>query len=156
MKIIIWMLLIISTFMVGCDANSTQSVRQTLEGLNLKINAEIKSDYDKEKKASEEIKKAEEESTSTSTEKAEVKSDNESQVVDQKASEKVEDRTENDEDKPMAFKEITECSKAGITAKTNEIFYAENSQVKSIDSKNEKQLKAWKKIYGEVEKDCNN
>ena len=38
--------------------------------------------------------------------------------------------------------------------KKNQAFYAKNSQVKSIDSKNKEQVKAWKKIYKEFEAKC--
>jgi hypothetical protein len=156
MKIIVSMLLIISTLTVGCD-------RQTLEGLNLKINAEVNSDYDKEKSASAEndsteLRTGNKTETSSVGKRLESKSEKEStpEVAEKKQEKEINKVTENDPDEPMAFKEIRECSKAGITAKTNEIFYADNNQVKSIDSKNEKQLKVWKKIYSEVEENCNN
>ncbi|NCO78318.1 MAG: hypothetical protein GW795_04060 [Cyanobacteria bacterium] len=157
MKIIVSMLLIISTFVVGCD-------REALDGLNLKINAEVNSNYDKDK---DKDKNSSPEKTNTeasitkqenqSIDKSEVKSNNESSsaISDNQSSQKVDNVIENDVDKPMEFKEIKECSKAGITAKTNEIFYADNSQLKSIDSKNEKQLRQWKNIYAQVEKECN-
>lgn len=151
MKIIVLMLLIISTLIVGCD-------RETLDGLNLKINTEVNSDYDKEKNTSAETNKTEvvEKEETASEEKASESEQESTQEVVENKEEKEVKITENDPDQPMAFKEISECSKAGITAKTNEIFYADNPQVKSVDSKNDKQLKAWKKIYNEVEKNCNN
>ncbi len=153
MKIIASMLLIISTFIVGCD-------REALDGLNLKINAEVNSNYDKDKNSSPEKTNTEASTTkqeNQSIDKSEVKSNNESSsaISDNQSSQKIDNVIENDVDKPMEFKEIKECSKAGITAKTNEIFYADNSQLKSIDSKNEKQLKQWKTIYTQVEKECN-
>jgi FtsZ-interacting cell division protein ZipA len=157
MKIIVSMLLIISTLIVGCD-------RETLDGLNLKINTEVNSDYDKEKSTSAETNKTkvstevvEKEETPSEEKASESEQESTQEVVENKEEKEVNKITENDPDQPMSFKEISECSKAGITAKTNEIFYADNPQVKSIDSKNEKQLQAWKKIfYTEVEKNCNN
>ncbi|BAQ60588.1 hypothetical protein GM3708_994 [Geminocystis sp. NIES-3708] len=148
------MLLIISTLIVGCD-------RQTLDGLNLKINAEVNSEYDKDKNLSEEenqtqVTEKEEISSEEKTSTSESDKELTTEIVNNKQEKEEEKITENDPDQPMAFKEINECSKAGITSKTNEIFYADNPQVKSIDSKNEKQVKAWKKIYNEVEKNCNN
>jgi hypothetical protein len=154
MKIFVLMLLAISTLTVGCD-------RQTLDGLNLKINGEINSNYDKEKTTSEEkvsteVAEKEEKSSEEKTLESKTEQESNQEVVGNNQQKEVNQITENDPDQPMAFKEIGECSKAGITAKTNEIFYADNTQVKSIDSKNEKQVKAWKKIYNEVEKNCNN
>lgn len=154
MKIIVLMLLAMSTLMIGCD-------RQTLDGLNLKINGEINSNYDKEKttsaeKVSTEVAEKEEKSSEEKTLESKSEEESTQEVVENNQQKEVNQVRENDPDQPMAFKEIGECSKAGITAKTNEIFYADNTQVKSIDSKNEKQLKAWKKIYNEVEKNCNN
>lgn len=151
----------LSIFLVGCD-------RATLDGLNLKVNADIKSGYDKESEEANNNKSSEgsiEMTDKTPAEMAEnftkaVQKTIETKIED-KSTEKVaenkpvaENNIKSDPDEPMAFKEIAECSKAGITAKTNEIFYADNSQVKSIDSKNEKQVKAWKKIYSQVEGEC--
>lgn len=164
MKIFFLIVLSLSTLLGGCD-------RATLDGLNLKINADLKSDYDKK---SEEVNKnqssdnAGENSEKTPAQMAEnftkaVKKTIETKIEEKPTDDKVtedkpvaENNIKNDPDEPMPFKEIAECSKAGITAKTNEIFYANNSQVKSIDSKNEKQVKAWKKIYSQVEAECKN
>ncbi len=145
-KIFAVLLSISSLMMVGCDRN-------TLNGLNLKINGEINSSYDNEVKETQ----SSEESVSQTKTKAQVKetvSEESSAKVEKKESVKQVNQTENDPDAPMAFKEIAECSKAGITAKTNEIFYADNPQVKSIDSKNQKQVKEWERIYAEVEQKC--
>ncbi|WP_017296068.1 hypothetical protein [Geminocystis herdmanii] len=162
MKIFFLMVFGLSTLLVGCD-------RATLDGLNLKVNADIKSGYDKE---SEEANKDQSSETSiemtdkTPSEMAEsltkavqktIETKKETQSTEKVAENKPvsENNVKNDADEPMPFKEIAQCSKAGITAKTNEIFYADNSNVKSIDSKNEKQVKAWKKIYSQVEQECN-
>lgn len=159
-KIFAVLLFISSFIMVGCD-------RATLDGLNLKINAEVQSDYDdetNEKKNNNENKNENKEtksseSSSENNAKAEVEKP-ESTVVTQKEetsktpSAQENNTAENDPDAPMPFKEIPECSKSGITAKTNEIFYADNPQVKSIDSKNQKQVKEWQRIYAQVEKEC--
>lgn len=157
MKIFLLLVLSLSTFLVGCD-------RATLDGLNLKVNADIKSGYDKESETTSNDKSSETASETTDKTASEM-TENPTKTVQKTIETKeetqskenvAENNVKNDADEPMPFKEITECSKAGITAKTNEIFYANNSNVKSIDSKNEKQVKAWKKIYSEVEKDCNN
>lgn len=136
--------------MTGCD-------RTTLEGLNLKINADIKSGYDndnasKEKSAPENPGEGETETTPrmSEREKEDIPTNLQNKPIVEVNNTKV-----SDPDAPMAFEDIPQCSKSGITAKTNEIFYANNGQVKSIDSKNEAQVKQWKKIYGEIEKNCN-
>lgn len=162
MKIFFLIALSLSTLLVGCD-------RATLDGLNLKVNADIKSGYDKESEEANNNKSSESSIETTDKTPAQM-AENFTKAVQKTIETKIEDKSaekvvenkpvaqnniESDADEPMAFKEIAECSKAGITAKTNEIFYADNSQVKSIDSKNEKQVKAWKKIYSQVEKQCN-
>lgn len=168
MKILFLFLLIVSTFLGGCDRNA-------LDGLNLKINTEVKSDYDDDKnnqdnndsqnetsdnnahnnasESSSAVNDNKNNNATETTKKATMESANE--PTTEKNANNV-NGLEPDADQPMPFKEITQCSKAGITAKTNEIFYAENANVKSIDSKNEQQMKAWKKIYAQVEKECQN
>lgn len=156
MKIFFLMVLSLTTLLVGCD-------RATLDGLNLKVNADIKSGYDKKSETTSNDKSSETASETTDKTASEM-TENPTKTVQKTMETKeeaqstenvAENNVKSDADEPMPFKEITECSKAGITAQTNEIFYANNSNVKSIDSKNEKQVKAWKKIYSEVEKDCN-
>jgi hypothetical protein len=162
MKIFFLMVLSLSTFLLGCD-------RATLDGLNLKINADIESDYDKESETTNNDQSSETSAETTNnnpSDMAENVTEEEEKTMEAKQEEQTtenlgenqnvaENNINNEADAPMPFKEIAQCSKAGITAKTNEIFYADNSNVKSIDSKDEKQVKAWKKIYSEVEKDCN-
>ncbi|BAQ64764.1 hypothetical protein [Geminocystis sp. NIES-3709] len=161
MKIIFLVLFAMSGLLVGCD-------REALQGLNLKINTEVKSDYDKEDTEIEEVEEVKDNIGESSTETdnnissevdpnpLESKTENNpSQSISENNTE-VTNGIEKDPDEPMPFKEISNCSKSGITAKTNEIFYADNSHLKSIDSKDEKQMKIWKKIYSEVEKECNN
>lgn len=157
MKIFFLMVLSLTTLLVGCD-------RATLDGLNLKVNADIKSGYDKESETTNNKKSSDtslEITDKTPSEMAESFTKAVQKTIETKT-EKVaenkpvaENNIKSDADEPMPFKEIAQCSKSGITAQTNEIFYADNSNVKSIDSKNEKQVKAWKKIYNQVEKDCN-
>ena len=140
MKNIAIIVLVLSSFITGCD-------RDTLQGLNLKINAEVKSDYENQTTP--------ESNNNSSTEpqaNQEARSTSSAPETAQPQPTKV--SKEPDPDTPMAFKEVTDCSESGIRAKTNEIFYANNSQVKSIDSKNEKQVKEWKKIYQKVEASC--
>lgn len=155
-------LLVVSVFLVGCD-------RRALEGLNLKINAEIKSGYEKGKdtaspqpqQQSQTVSPGNNGNTEATSETpqqqdnvitSQPKGNNKtsSDKTDEAASppspspggfaEKSESESpqvqvkvkESDPDAPMPFKEIPECSPAGITAKTNEIFYARNPQIKSI------------------------
>lgn len=164
-KIFAVLLLMSSVMMVGCD-------RATLDGLNLKINTEIKSDYNEQKNQNkEDQERGNKENETSETESSQPPSENNATATidknqesasESQTKETAETQTaqqnntaENDPDAPMPFKEIPECSKAGITAKTNEIFYADNPQVKSIDSKNQKQVKEWKRIYAQVEQECN-
>lgn len=142
MKNSVVLLLLFTTFITGCD-------RDTLSGLNLKINAEVKSDYEEETTATEGSSETQVETKSVT--QAETKSETEKSAT----TKIINVRETDDPDAPLAFKEIQECSKAYITAKTNEKFYAKNSQLKSLDSKNEEQLKEWKQIYQEIEKGCN-
>lgn len=163
-KIFAVLLLISSLMMVGCD-------RATLDGLNLKINTEVQSDYDDETNEDEnnnqnenennEAQSSESPSENNATnataeveENQESASDTQTTETSETQSAQQNETAENDPDAPMPFKEIPECSKSGITAKTNEIFYADNPQVKSIDSKNQKQVKEWERIYAQVEKEC--
>lgn len=174
-------LLVASVFLAGCD-------RQALEGLNLKINAEIKSGYEKGKETASPQTQQDSQTVSPGNHNTnrEVTGQTPQQQPDNtvtsqlKGNNKASDKTENtppsspspsqeattestevqvkvkesDPDAPMPFKEIPECSPAGITAKTNEIFYARNPQIKSIDPKNPEQMKQWKEIYAQEAKKC--
>lgn len=142
MKNIALILLILSSVIAGCD-------RDTLKGLNLKINAEVKSDYDNEVTT----KGGNNVSTETKIETKKLPIEQASQSESKVKATPT--KGTNDPDTPMAFNEISDCSEAGIRAKTNEIFYSDNPQVKSIDSKNKEQVKKWKTIYKEVENTCN-
>jgi len=158
-KIFAVLLLISSLMIVGCD-------RATLDGLNLKINTEVQSDYDDEDNEDDNENEnegnesqssqspSENNATAQVEENQESASENQNSEASQPQSAQKNDTAENDPDAPMPFREIAECSKAGITAKTNEIFYADNPQVKSIDSKNQKQVKEWERIYAQVEQEC--
>ena len=142
MKNISLILLLLGTLTTGCD-------RDTLKGLNLKINAEVKSDYDGQAEVNQETQP-------TNNPTVVENNQPESTTAETQAETKLVRKTVTDDpDAPLDFKAIQDCSKAGIKAKTNEIYYAENSQVKSIDSKNEKQVKQWKKIYAQVSQSCN-
>lgn len=141
MKNIILILVLFTTLITGCD-------RDTLNGLNLKINAEVKSDYEEEKSSTQENNQTQVEAKKeTATPESEAETEPSKKVI--------EVRETDNPDAPLAFKDIQECSEADIIAKTNEKFYGNNAQLKSVDSKNEEQVKQWKKIYQEVEKSCN-
>ena len=127
------------SLITGCDRN-------TLSGLNLKINAEVKSDYE-EKQTS-----AQKHNSTQVEAKKEIKTP---ELKTEATKKIVEVRETNNPDAPLAFNEIRQCSEADIIAKTNEKFYAKNAQLKSVDSKNKEQVKQWKKIYQQVEKSCN-
>ncbi len=144
MKNIALILLVFSTLITSCD-------RDTLKGLNLKINAEVKSDYDETANPEKEKISIEEQNTIETKKSPEVEANN----IESKPTTVKKVRQVADPDAPIAFKEIKDCSEAAIRAKTNEKFYGDNSQLKSIDSKNKKQVKEWEKIYQEMEKACN-
>ena len=156
MKTIVLALLAISTLITSCD-------RDTLNGLKVKIDAEVKSEYDEGSNSSETVTEKNTSVETQTTTKVETEESNSNQVTakeDKTETESVVSNStkkvskESDPDAPMAFNKITDCSDAGIRAKTNEAFYAKNSQVKSIDSKNKEQVKAWKKIYKKFEAKC--
>ena len=154
MKTIVLALLAVSTLITSCD-------RDTLNGLKVKIDAEVKSEYDEGSNSSETVTEKNTSVETQTTTKIETEESNSNQVTakEDKTESVVSNSTkkvskESDPDAPMAFNKITDCSDAGIRAKTNEAFYAKNSQVKSIDSKNKEQVKAWKKIYKEFESKC--
>ena len=123
-----------TTLIAGCD-------RYALSGLNLKINAEVKSDYE------EKTTKITENYSPQVEEKKERETSRQTKII------KV--RETDGLDAPLAFKSIEECSEADIRGKTNKKIYAKNAQLKSIDSKNEEQIKQWEKIYQEIEESCN-
>lgn len=150
MRIALLLVILVSSLMTGCDRN-------TLQGLNLKFNGEIKSDYEEnsdsnqnQTKYNTEIKPEQSQEPANNQSEPEIVPD----TLKNKPIQQVNNTKDSDPDAPMAFKPISDCTKSGITAKTNEIFYSNNSQVKSIDSKDEKQLKAWQEIYNKVEASC--
>lgn len=129
-----------SLILVGCD-------KEALDGLNIKINADIKSDYEKEK-VTENNQSPEVKATSETKSPAEnVKVENNQNTVTNNQTTMV------DGDQPMPFKAIAQCTPAGITVATNEQFYA-NSGVKSVNSKNTEELKKWQELYDKIEAQC--
>jgi hypothetical protein len=152
MKIILIAIVIVSSILGGCD-------RQTLDGLNLKFKGELNSDYKNsqtETKNSSESQSNTEEKTSSKEEVANNETKNTSEVVSNKEVKEVQETSNSNPDAPLPFKQVKECSDAGIIAETNKIFYAQNPNVKSINSKNEEQVKAWKLIKNEVKEKCEN
>lgn len=159
MKIFFLLVVFVSSLTTSCDRN-------TLQGLNVKLNAEIKSDYENKENSAQteyntEVKPSNPQAPVNNNSNTESLPDSlKNQAVQQvnnikeNITENIKTQTEPDPDEPIAFKPIAECSKSGITAKTNEVFYGNNPQVKSIDSKDEKQIKAWKEIYAKIEASC--
>jgi hypothetical protein len=150
MRIALLLVILVSSLITGCDRN-------TLQGLNLKFNGEIKSDYEQKNDSNQNQTKY---NTEIKPEQSQEPANNQSEpenipdTLKNKPIQQVNNTKDSDPDAPMVFKPISDCTKSGITAKTNEIFYSNNSQVKSIDSKDEKQLKAWQEIYNKVEASC--
>ncbi len=143
MKITILILSFLSFALVGCD-------RETLEGLNIKINADINSDY---KNNNEELKTDSQSASSTNNDNSETPSSD--STNDSSNSKIVTNNSVSDPDVPMPFRTIADCSPSGITMKTNETYYASRGQVKSINSKDVQELKEWKEMYGKFEAECN-
>jgi hypothetical protein len=146
MKILLIAVTTISTLLVGCD-------RQTLQGLNLKFRAELNSNYDN----SEAKTQPQSESNSPVAENPVSSQDS---ATNRPSAETFpnqpvrEIKAESDPDGPLPFKPLKDCSEAGITAQANKIFYASNPNLKSIDSKDEQQVKEWKAIYRQLEQKC--
>jgi hypothetical protein len=159
MKPIFLALILVTSVLGGCD-------RETLQGLNIKFQGEVNTDYDSSSDG--EAQKSEvggNESNPTTRDNSPSPSEKiknqpvkevkrESQLDSEPKSVSEQPTLQPDSDQPIAFKPMENCSPSGITAKTNEIYYSKNSQVKSIDSKNEKEMSEWKKIYAEVEAKC--
>ncbi|MBE9222248.1 hypothetical protein IQ215_06010 [Cyanobacterium stanieri LEGE 03274] len=134
MKKTILILFVLSFTLVGCD-------RATLDGLNLRINADIRSDYDKQEETSENSNNNSESNNNPNINTSSPNNHNTSNVV-------------NDPDGGIPFNPIANCSPSDITRRTNEEFYSSRGQVKSIDSKNQEEVNAWKEIYGRIETEC--
>jgi len=49
---------------------------------------------------------------------------------------------------------LKDCSEAGITAKTNELFYADNPDLESINSQDRQKVEEWKSIYHQIKSKC--
>ncbi|MBF2055638.1 MAG: hypothetical protein IGQ45_00150 [Cyanobacterium sp. T60_A2020_053] len=139
-KAVLLLLSLSSFILISCD-------KEALDGLNIKINADIKSDYEKEK-ATENSQSSEVTATSETKSPVEnAKTENNQNAITNNQTTMV------DGDQPMPFKAIAECTPAGITVTTNEQFYA-NSGVKSVNSKNSEELKKWQELYNKIEAEC--
>ncbi len=164
MKKLVILLIITSTLLGGCN-------KELLDGLNLKFKGEFNSDYkEKTEQENQNFSQSDRQTNNHTSDKID------DEVIPENSSEKVEENqpelfrkkpvtevnnssnqdSTNDPDAPMAFKQLKECTEAGITAKTNEEFYSQNPNLKSIDSKNPQQLKAWKSLYQEIQQECDN
>jgi len=134
MKITIVIISLLSLTLVGCD-------KETLDGLNININADIKSDYNKEEVTTDNQSNPDSTENVVGTPSNQISNNNST-------------ANNSDPDAPLPFRPISDCSPSGITMKTNETFYAGRGQVKSIDSKNEQELKAWREMYAKFEAEC--
>lgn len=132
MKKTILILSILSFALVGCD-------RTTLDGLKLRINADIKSDYEQEEETPENPANP---------------SNNNSQINNNSTPNNTTSNVVNDPDRGIPFNPIADCSPSDITRRTNEEFYSSRGQVKSIDSKNQEEVNAWKAIHNKIEAQC--
>lgn len=137
MKKTIVILSLLSLTLVGCD-------RDTLDGLNIRINADIQSDYEREQEATE--------NPSNSSDNNVQNPQNNSNDINSNPNNG--SGVVNDPDAPMPFSAIADCSPSSITQRTNEEFYSSRGQVKSIDSRNEQEMSAWKEIHGRIEAQC--
>lgn len=152
MKTILIAVVIVSSLLGGCD-------RDTLQGLNLKFKGEINSDYQQKEANNEDSSQSNSpvtENTPSREEKPNNGEKNTSEVRGNKPVKEVNNQSNSDPDAPLPFNPLKDCSDSGINAKTNEIFYANNGNVKSINSKNEEEVKEWKSIYNEVKSKCQN
>lgn len=148
MKALIIALTIFSTLLTGCD-------RQTLDGLRLRFEADVQSDYEdpesEPNSQSQSSQSSQPSESSESSESSEAASEQEERSPKQ-AVRQVKSGPDPDEAPP--FNPLEACSKGGIIAQTNKIFYKNNPQVKSIDSKNKEQMKKWEQIQIQVQEDC--
>ncbi|AUC59704.1 phospholipid trafficking lipoprotein MlaA [Cyanobacterium sp. HL-69] len=138
MKKTILILSTLSFFLVGCD-------RAALDGLNLKINADIRSDYDEQtqtiENSSDNNNSANSPSNTNTSTNSNPPTSNNTNAVD-------------NSDSPRSLSPIAQCSSSDITMRANQEFYSSRGQVKSIDSKNEEEMKAWKEIRANIEAEC--
>lgn len=148
MKIMIIAMVVISTFLGGCN-------RETLDGLNIKVKGELNSDYNDNKKENENSSKSTNtENTASPENELEEKNQETPNII--KNQQVIEVKNNSNPDAPLPFYPIKDCSESGIVAETNKIFYAQNQNVKSIDSKNKEQMNKWKTIKNKVKNKCEN
>ena len=140
MKALVIALTIFSTLLTGCD-------RQTLDGLRLQFNADLKSDYEDREREQGSEPTSQSQPTQPSEPAAQQEEKPQNQPVRQV-------KSESDPDEAPPFRPLEACSKGDIIAQTNKIFYKNNPQVKSIDSKNKKQMKNWEQIQAQVKQKC--
>lgn len=149
MKITLIVVAFLSTFLAGCD-------KEMLNGLNIKFQGEVSSDYQEgqQNNSDSPSNSTETENKSFSEEKSDSIEPQKPEVFRNKPVREVNNQSNSDPDAPLPFYALKDCSDAGITAKTNEVFYAKNPNVKSINSKNQQQLKEWKSLYQEIKAQC--
>jgi hypothetical protein len=150
MKITLVAIAIVSSLLVGCD-------RQILKGLNIKFQGEIKSDYqdsESQNQDSSPSNSAITENNPSNQEKSNNLENDTPEVFRNQPLREVKRESTSDPDAPLAFKPLKDCSDAGITAKTNELFYAANPNLKSINSQDREKVAEWKSIYNQVKGKC--
>lgn len=138
MKKTILILSILSFALIGCD-------RDTLDGLNLKINADIRSDYEKEQQTTDNPSNPSNNTSENTNNPTSNTNSNPNTTTG---------TVVNDPDSAMPFNPIANCSPSDITRRANEEFYSSRGQVKSIDSKNQEEVNAWKEIHNRIEAQC--
>lgn len=152
MKITLIVFAFLATFLTGCD-------KEMLKGLNIKFQGEVNTDYENEENnpnlSPNQSNSNVPENTPSSEEKNQNIEPEKNENFRNKPVREVNNQSNFDPDAPLPFYNLKDCSDAGITAKTNEIFYANNSNLKSIDSKNPQQVKEWKSIYNKINSKCN-
>ena len=152
MKITLIGIAFLATFLTACD-------KELLNGLNIKFQGEVNSNYKDSERNNSDLSASQSNSTATENKSS---SEENSNIIESEKPEtfrnkpvrEVNNQSNSDPDAPLPFYSLKDCSDAGITAKTNEVFYAKNPNLKSISSKNQQQVKEWKSIYQEIQNQC--
>jgi hypothetical protein len=140
MKTLILVLTLFSTLLVSCD-------RQTLDGLRLNFQGEVKSDYQK--------KEDNNQQQSQTTPPQQQQQPNTSQQADKEVQPTQAVNSQANPDGGIPFSPLEKCSQGGMVAQTNQLFYQRYPELKSIDSKDQQLMKEWKKTHTEVQQQCN-
>jgi hypothetical protein len=143
MKSLLLILSACATLLIGCD-------RQTLDGLRLNFQAQVKSNYDQ----SQPSQQNQSDTSKPSTQAAPPQESNEVNPVARDAQPSSAVQSSADPDAAAPFNPLDSCSTGGMVAQTNEQFYKQHPELKSIDSKDKQLVKAWKTIHAQVKEKC--